>query len=181
MTTLLSSCVDCLETLGASTSWSPKGLSTNAMGELYLYCMTFCSIFIGGSRVTLDLMWTTNRQKNEVSVHVYKEHPHVAHHENTFHFIQGNTSTTNRWSDDRALDAGGSVTRCITSRTLSGSTWTTKQQTNEERAEIHCYMEGHWKSTHGYIFQMECFVVTVLTTLQSKNTLPFSATWKRHT
>jgi hypothetical protein len=37
LTTLPPSCAYCLEILGLSTSWSPKGLSRTVMGELYLY------------------------------------------------------------------------------------------------------------------------------------------------
>jgi hypothetical protein len=37
LTTLPSSCADCLKTLGASTSWNSKGLSRSVMGLLYLY------------------------------------------------------------------------------------------------------------------------------------------------
>jgi hypothetical protein len=35
--TLPPSCADCLEVLGASTSSSPYGLSSPAMGQVYLY------------------------------------------------------------------------------------------------------------------------------------------------
>jgi len=35
LTTLTPSCPDCLEILGASTSWSPKGLFRPVMGSLY--------------------------------------------------------------------------------------------------------------------------------------------------
>jgi hypothetical protein len=37
LTTLPPSCADCLEILGASTSWSPKGQSRPIMGLLYLW------------------------------------------------------------------------------------------------------------------------------------------------
>jgi hypothetical protein len=37
LTPLPLSCADCLEILGASTSWSPKGLSRPVVGKLYLY------------------------------------------------------------------------------------------------------------------------------------------------
>jgi hypothetical protein len=36
VTTLLPSCADCLEILGISTPWSPKGLSRSMMGKLYI-------------------------------------------------------------------------------------------------------------------------------------------------
>jgi hypothetical protein len=36
LTTLSPSCADCLEILGALTSWNPKGLSRPVMGLLYL-------------------------------------------------------------------------------------------------------------------------------------------------
>jgi hypothetical protein len=36
LTTLPPSCVDCLEILGASTFWNPKGLSRPVAGKLYL-------------------------------------------------------------------------------------------------------------------------------------------------
>jgi hypothetical protein len=37
LTTLPPSCADCLEILGASTSWNPKGLSRPVMGYVYLF------------------------------------------------------------------------------------------------------------------------------------------------
>jgi hypothetical protein len=37
LTTLPTSCADCLEILRASTSWNPKGLSRPVVGKLYLY------------------------------------------------------------------------------------------------------------------------------------------------
>jgi hypothetical protein len=37
LTTLPLSRIDCLEILGASASWSPKGLSNPLMGKLYIY------------------------------------------------------------------------------------------------------------------------------------------------
>jgi hypothetical protein len=37
LTTLSPSCADCLEILGASTSWNTQGLSRPVMGLLYLY------------------------------------------------------------------------------------------------------------------------------------------------
>jgi hypothetical protein len=37
LTTLPPSCADCLKILGASTCWSPRGLSGPVEGELYLY------------------------------------------------------------------------------------------------------------------------------------------------
>jgi hypothetical protein len=40
LTTLPPSCADCLEILGASTSWNPQGLSWPVMGLLYLYIGT---------------------------------------------------------------------------------------------------------------------------------------------
>jgi hypothetical protein len=36
LTTLPPSCADCVEILGASTSWDPKGLSRPVEGYLYL-------------------------------------------------------------------------------------------------------------------------------------------------
>jgi hypothetical protein len=39
LTTLPPSSADCLEILGASTSWSPKGLSRPVKGYLYLYLL----------------------------------------------------------------------------------------------------------------------------------------------
>jgi hypothetical protein len=41
LATLQPSCTDCLEILGASTSWNPKGPSRPVVGELYLYHNTF--------------------------------------------------------------------------------------------------------------------------------------------
>ena len=44
--TLSPSCADCLEILGASTSWNPQGLSRPVMGLLYLYAHVYiCSLF----------------------------------------------------------------------------------------------------------------------------------------
>ena len=37
LTTLPPSCADCLEILGTSTSWTPKGLSRPVAGKLYLF------------------------------------------------------------------------------------------------------------------------------------------------
>jgi hypothetical protein len=37
LTTLAPSCADCLDVLGASISWNPKGLSRLVEGQLYLY------------------------------------------------------------------------------------------------------------------------------------------------
>jgi hypothetical protein len=39
LTTLPLSCVDCVEILGASTSWSPKGLYSHVQGQLYGICL----------------------------------------------------------------------------------------------------------------------------------------------
>jgi hypothetical protein len=47
LTTLPPSCADCLQNLGASTSWNPKGLSRPVMGLLYLFLtFTFTLIII---------------------------------------------------------------------------------------------------------------------------------------
>jgi hypothetical protein len=43
LTTLPPSCTYCLEILGASTSWNPKGLSRPVMGLLYLYSLFWWS------------------------------------------------------------------------------------------------------------------------------------------
>ena len=42
LTTLPPSCADCLEFLAASTSCSPKGLSSPAMGLLYIHITSNC-------------------------------------------------------------------------------------------------------------------------------------------
>jgi hypothetical protein len=42
LTTLPPSCADCLESLWASTSWNPKGLSRPVMGLLYLFFYLIC-------------------------------------------------------------------------------------------------------------------------------------------
>jgi hypothetical protein len=39
LTTLPSSCADCLEILESSNSWSPRGLHRPAYGYLYFYCL----------------------------------------------------------------------------------------------------------------------------------------------
>jgi hypothetical protein len=41
LSTLAPSCADYLEILGASTFWSPKGLSRPVMEELYVYLYLF--------------------------------------------------------------------------------------------------------------------------------------------
>jgi hypothetical protein len=42
--TLPPSCADCLEILGASTSWSLKGLSQPVMGQVYFYLYLYFSM-----------------------------------------------------------------------------------------------------------------------------------------
>jgi hypothetical protein len=41
LTTLPPSCADCIEILGASTYWSPKGLSRPVMGLIYLVLVPY--------------------------------------------------------------------------------------------------------------------------------------------
>ena len=48
LTTLPSSCTDCLEILETSTSWDPKGLSRPLQGLLYPFFRVLC-MFIDGS------------------------------------------------------------------------------------------------------------------------------------
>ena len=54
MTTLPHSCADCLEILGASTSWSPKGLSRPGEEELYVCRGSFSEINLPGSEVDIS-------------------------------------------------------------------------------------------------------------------------------
>jgi hypothetical protein len=42
--TLPPSCADCVEILGASTPWTPKGLSQPVMGQLFLNLYLYSSM-----------------------------------------------------------------------------------------------------------------------------------------
>ena len=46
LTTWSPSCASCLEILGASTSWSPKGLSTPVLEQLYPYIYAYVYIYV---------------------------------------------------------------------------------------------------------------------------------------
>ena len=52
LTTLPPSCADCLQILGAWTSWSPKRLSRPVQGKLCLFCVFVCSRSPAGTEMS---------------------------------------------------------------------------------------------------------------------------------